>query len=217
MLGTRVAHPADKRPARPRAKWPPESAAPRPRPEPATGAEPAQCAPAAPAAAARRRVSRAAGSAASPPVRQPAIASSLASSHSDSIIPTAPIASLFRCPVPSPSVPARSRQPGHPHRQLRIDHFKLAPCQLHLACGQRHILAVRPLRLDHLPGSSASRLRTRNSRTGTATSSSTGSRATGALSAIELAPLPAAEATDTSACSRGQLGRAGRRRLARLR
>ncbi len=49
------------------------------------------------------------------------------------------------------TAPARSSQPGYPHRQLRIDDLELAPGQLHLARGQRHILAVSPLRLDHLP------------------------------------------------------------------
>jgi len=45
----------------------------------------------------------------------------------------------------------RSGQAGEPDRQLRINHFKLAPCQLHLAGGQRNILPVPPLGLDHLP------------------------------------------------------------------
>ena len=66
---TRSAHPAHKMPARPRARWPPGNAAPRPRPEPATGAGPAQSAPPAPAAAAARR-RPAAAPAASPPARQ---------------------------------------------------------------------------------------------------------------------------------------------------
>ena len=77
------------------------------------------------------------------------------------------------------SVAVSSRQPCHPHRQPRFHHFKFGPRQLHFARCQRHIVRHAHWVSINCPGANASRLRTRNSRTGTATSSSTGKRATG--------------------------------------
>ncbi len=50
---------------------------------------------------------------------------------------------------------SRSRllKPRDPHRQPRFHHFKLAPCHLNVARRQRKILAMVPLRLNHLAGS----------------------------------------------------------------
>ena len=69
--------------------------------------------------------------------------------------------------------------PRYPHRQLRLHHFEFAPRQPHsrrppAADRSRGSTATR----STAPGASASRFRTRKLRTGTATSSSTGSRAT---------------------------------------
>ena len=163
--------------------WPPEIAFPQPRPGPATGAGPARCVPAAPAAAADAGPAQPVSAAQQPPCQPASRETLVARSLSLAASFTAPSPCLRLQPVQPLSPLLRtgySGQPGHPHRQLRVDDFELAPCQLHIARGQRHIFSVSPLRLDHLPRLKASRLRTRNSRTGTATSSSTGSRATGA-------------------------------------
>jgi hypothetical protein len=50
------------------------------------------------------------------------------------------------------------RQPRHAHRQPGFHHLKLAPRQLHVACGEGKIVAVTPLRLDHLPRSQRQQL-----------------------------------------------------------
>jgi len=157
--------------ARPRAKWPPGNAALQPPPEPATAEEPEQSVPPVSSLGlcrppARKRLS---SHPVNPPARPP---SWRRFSHSPSrLIKRSPRyvvgpTSLF----PIPYSLYFSRQPCHAHRQLRIDNFKLAPRELHIPCRQRHILAVRPMCLDHLAGSNASRLRTRNPAPATATS-----------------------------------------------
>ena len=129
--------------------------------------------------------------------------------------PSSPLLPVRPTPlVPNPS-PCLSGQPGDPHRQLRINHFELAPGQLHLAGGQRHILAVGPLRLDQLPGSRASRSAHAEIPHRDATSSSTGSRATGALSSSRSFCFQRAAATGTSDCSADSRACAGGLGLAR--
>ncbi len=48
--------------------------------------------------------------------------------------------------------PPGSSEAGDPHRQLRLNYFKLGPCQLHRPGRERHILAMSPGGLNNLSG-----------------------------------------------------------------
>ena len=137
----------------------------RPRPAPATGAAPAQCAPEAPAAAARAVFCRAAGS--TNPPGDAAYASPIL------LLPLLRMRPITDIPRPLQA----SRVTRTANRVSTTSNSLHASCTSPAASGTSS--PWLHLRLDQLPRRQSQQMAHPKSRTGTATSSSTGNRATG--------------------------------------